>query len=326
MKALVMGGTGFIGRRLVTNLLRQHCEVTVASSGRTGGPFGVEVRTVRFDRLDSGSMKECLGGIQRYDVVFDQLCYDTMDAEKAVDVFGGRIGRYVFVSSAAVYRRTGPVARQAAGHPEEEFDPLHYTPREGNMHDLGYDEGKRTAEAYLFRNAPFPVAAARFTSVAGHDDSTLRFQRCVSAVLSGERIVIPPGGGRRNLVWVEDAGRFLAWLGLNGKEGAYNGASPQSLHAVEIARRIGDALGKRLEIERLPVEGENPFYFTPADSALSTSKAEGEGFTFTPVDHWLATEAMETVPVSSGARNYMADIIEQKEREGTRKALPRDDR
>lgn len=326
MKALVLGGTGFIGRRLVSNLLRHRCDVTMASSGRTSNPFGGEVKTVVFNRFDPRSMKELMGSLPPYDVVFDQLCYDTRDAEKSVDVFSGRTGRYVFVSSAAVYRGNEGTVKQVSEHFEEEFDPLHFRVKEGNLHTIGYEEGKRSAEAYLFQNAPFPVAAARFTSVAGHDDSTLRFQRCVSAVLSDRRIAIPPGGGRRNLVWVDDAGRFLAWLGLNGKEGAYNGASPEAMDAVEVACRMGDALGKRPEIVRLPADGENPFYFTPVDSLLSTAKAGREGFAFTPLDRWLPSEARETVPSPPGARNYMTDILEQKEREGTHHVVSRDDR
>ena len=35
MRALVIGGTGFIGRRLVEYLIKYDCEVTIATSGKT---------------------------------------------------------------------------------------------------------------------------------------------------------------------------------------------------------------------------------------------------------------------------------------------------
>jgi len=42
MKALVVGGTGFIGRRLISNLLNTGCDVTIATSGQTTNPFEKE--------------------------------------------------------------------------------------------------------------------------------------------------------------------------------------------------------------------------------------------------------------------------------------------
>lgn len=316
MNTLVLGGTGFIGRRLVARLLAQGCTVTVATTGRTETPFGDMVGDVRMNRFDTSSMKQSLPRDAHYDILFDQLCYDGGDAGRIVEVLADRIDRYVFVSSAAVYHDMENEGRRNVDHSEEDFDALSYAVQKGNMNELGYAGGKRSAEAYFFQNAPFPVAAARLTSVVGFDDSTLRFQRCVRAVLAGEIVVIPPGGGRRNLLWVEDAGRFLAWLGLNGKAGAYNAASESGVEAADIAVMIGDALGRRPHVERSASEGR-PFYFASFDSTLSVRKAEREGFHFTPLETWLPAEARAATGAGVQTRDYMTDIVNQKGRVDT---------
>ena len=283
MRALVLGGTGFIGRRLVRDLLRRDWEVTIAATGRTPDPYGADVQSVRLDRADLAALKAAVDSMGTLDVVFDQICFDPQDAQEAIDLFTGRARRYVFVSSGAVYSGGRTPYR------ESDHDPYRYPLRVGTMETLGYAEGKRSAEACLFQKAPFPVAAARFPNVLGHDDSTQRFQRHAERVRRGERIVIPPGAGRNTCVWVDDAGRFLSWLGREGKAGPYNAATPTVLDAREIAERMGRALGRAPHIVTEGEPSERSAYFG-STSLLSVEKAEGEGFRFTPLEEWFGAE------------------------------------
>lgn len=285
MKVLVLGGTGFIGRRLVDYLLKNDCDVTIATSGRSPNPFGDAVSTVIFDRHDITSFEEKLSSPPYFDVLFDQICYGPDDAEIIVETFKDRIGSYVFVSSGSVYIPLG------ADRKEEDFDPVHSPLKMGSISDLGYGEGKRNAEAYFFQKAPFPVAAARFPIVVGYDDVTTRFQGLVNSIATGKNIVIPPECGKRNYVWVEDAGRFLAWLGMNKKSGAYNAATGYKLDAIELSQSIGNALNKAPIVTSKRGDEDPSPYYAPREQTLSVEKAESEGFDFTPFQEWIVREA-----------------------------------
>lgn len=290
MKALVIGGTGFIGRRLVRQLLEADWDVTIATSGKTPSPFGADVKYLTADRFDREKGLSSLASAGSFDVLFDQQCFDADDAAAVVENFAGKIRQYVFVSSGAVYRYEDGNPQDSGMKKESDFDAKAQSIEMGKWKDIGYSAGKRNAEAYIFQKAPFPAAAARFPIVIGHDDSTHRFQKCIGEVLSRQKITIPAGGGRRTFVWADDAGRFLSWLATERKTGAYNAASDHALDALEIVQRLSRALDRNPHVERGNTQERYPFYYAPADAIVSVAKAEGEGFKFTPFDRWFATE------------------------------------
>jgi nucleoside-diphosphate-sugar epimerase len=289
MKALVMGGTGFIGRRLVHHLLKADCDVTIATSGRTPNPFEKRVRTVVFDRFETKSIESKIPSGEKFDVLFDQLVFGPDDVTGICSIFRGKIKHYVLTSSMAVYEGS------KAGFVEEDLDPTTAKAREGGIRTLGYAEGKRSAEAFLFQNAPFTVAAARFPIVLGPDDSTERLQFHVRRVMEQKPIVIPAGCGRMNYVWVEDAGRFLSWLGLGHRTGTYNAASSYTLDANELVGRIGPPLKKTPNILRDGEEGDRSPYFVEADESVNATKAERDGFAFTPFEEWFPVVVRQIV-------------------------------
>lgn len=297
MKALVMGGTGFIGRRLVDHLLKADCDVIVASSGKSGNPFGDAVSTVTMDRFELASMMDKLSSPPYFDVVFDQLGFGPSDIRNSIEVFKGRIGHYVYTSSAAVY------LDRLGLRFELDFKPEKYTEKGGEIRKLGYSEGKRRAEAILFQEAPFPVSAARFPIVIGHDDSTMRFQNHVMRVNSGDVFTIPENCGRRNYIWVDDAGRFLSWLGLNRKTGYYNAASERSLSIRELLEIIGLSIGREVKVSKGLGSENDSTYYIPEDRMLSAEKAKADGFSFTSVDEWLPKEAKLTIEKGGETHN-----------------------
>lgn len=285
MKALVLGGTGFIGRRLVDHLLKENCDVTLGTSGRSPNPFGDAVNAVAVDRFSVSSLEEKLSSPPYFDVLFDQICFGPDDAEKIIEVFGSRIGRYVFVSSGAVYDKTPDNEIS-----ENAFDPYNYVTQQGGIENLGYSEGKRSAESHLFHNAPFPVAAARFPIVVGYDDSTLRFQKLVEDVMEGNKIYIPGNGKKRNYLWVDDAGRFLYWLGSKDKVGPYNAASGYRIDAVHLVELVGEVLGVSPEIVAEKGSAHITPFYAVEEKILVPDKAETEGFSFTAFKDWIRNE------------------------------------
>ena len=110
MKTLVLGGTGFVGRRLVEILTADGAGVTVLNRGVT--PVGLPPGVARLvaDRSDATSTRAALAGTE-WDAVFDvsgvaKVAGGT-DPGDLADLLAGRIGRYVYVSSQSLYRMTG---------------------------------------------------------------------------------------------------------------------------------------------------------------------------------------------------------------------------
>lgn len=278
-----MGGTGFIGRRLVANLLSGGHEVALATSGKSTNPFGNKVSTITVDRFSGESLSRAFSGDGYYDVAFDTIGYRSIDVKNSLDALDGKTGKYVYISSAAVYAGSSGVLT------EDHFDPAKLENSESGL-EKTYHEGKQVSEAYIVRNASVPYAIARFPNVMGYDDSTMRFQEHISRLMNGEEFHFQEPEGRRNCVWVEDAGKFLEWLGTTANEGIFNGACPDALKASGFIGKMAEALGTN---PRLTYGGEksNSRYSAITDFILSVKKAEERGFRFHETSEWIGKEA-----------------------------------
>lgn len=101
LRLLVIGGTSFVGRAVVTAALHRGHRVTTFNRGRTGHDVD-GVRAMRGDRTDA----ECLAELaeHNFDAVIDpggQVPVHVLDATRALRKSAPF---YAFVSSAAVYR------------------------------------------------------------------------------------------------------------------------------------------------------------------------------------------------------------------------------
>jgi nucleoside-diphosphate-sugar epimerase len=109
VNSLVLGGTGFVGRRLVEVLVAEGNPVTVLNRGVTPVELPPRVDRLVADRSDPASMRSALA-TSDWDAVFDisgvvKVAGGT-DAGDIADLLAGRVGRYVYVSSQSLYRMT----------------------------------------------------------------------------------------------------------------------------------------------------------------------------------------------------------------------------
>src|SRR5690349_21906061 len=106
MKVLVIGGTLFIGRKLVDELLKGGHEVAVLHR-KPKHDLGRRVENIMADRNDPDAVRDALVG-RRFEVIFDNA-YDwergttAAQVEAAVRAAGDRLSRYIFMSSVAAY-------------------------------------------------------------------------------------------------------------------------------------------------------------------------------------------------------------------------------
>jgi len=282
MKILVLGGTGFIGRVLVKYLLDDGHEVSIGSSGKTEVQFNGKIKYIHLDRFNSSSVLEKIRDMGHLDLVYDQLAYRVRDVKGIMEILNENTDRYVFTSSVAVYSDRSGILE------EEIFDPYDFKIDE-QLSEKSYADGKRNVEAYVFQNAEVAVASARFPSILGNGDSTLRFQDHLKRINEGKKFWAPETSGKRNYTWVDDAGRFLAWLGLTKKNGSYNGASSQNFDIRSFLCLMGSAMGKTVSFESENQQCKSRYY-REEDFILSTKKASREGFTFTDTEKWMRQE------------------------------------
>ena len=110
MRTLVLGGTGFVGRRLVEVLAAEGAGVTVLNRGITSVELPPGVARLVADRSDAASMRAALARTE-WDAVFDvsgvaKVAGGT-DPGDLADLLAGQVSRYVYVSSQSLYRMTG---------------------------------------------------------------------------------------------------------------------------------------------------------------------------------------------------------------------------
>jgi nucleoside-diphosphate-sugar epimerase len=101
---LYIGGTGTISAACVRRSIEQGDEVTVLNRGsaRRGLPGGV--RELVADVRDADAVRRAVAGAE-FDVVAEFLAFTPEHVQQDLDLFEGRTGQYVFISSASAYEK-----------------------------------------------------------------------------------------------------------------------------------------------------------------------------------------------------------------------------
>jgi 2'-hydroxyisoflavone reductase len=100
MDVLVIGGSVFLGRAVVSEALAAGHRVTVFNRGRSGvAPQGV--RQLVGDRTAPADLEQLRG--RRFDLVIDTCGYVPADVAGAAEMLAATCGHYVFVSSINAY-------------------------------------------------------------------------------------------------------------------------------------------------------------------------------------------------------------------------------
>lgn len=279
--ALILGGTQFVGKRLVQLLLDEGIEVTIATRGMTSDPFGDQVTRLHISREDSESLKQAFED-KAWDVVYDQTCYSSQEALDTLKALDGKIKKYVFTSSQAVYDF-------GTNHKEENFNPLEFTPtlkgRGEYIGYVGYQEAKRAAEAILFQKAQVPVVAVRFPIIIGKDDYTNRLKFHVEHVKNEKAMFIEHPDFRYSFIDSEEAAKFLLSIATSDYQGSINPGSSEDISLRELVTFIEEHTETKAKLQ---ADGEPSPYNLPGSWSVDTSRAISLGYRFTALDKLLA--------------------------------------
>ncbi len=238
MRVLFIGGTGFISAAVSRRAVAEGIDLYLLNRGTRGAaPPGCHTLTADIHKPEE--VRAALRGL-RFDAAVDWVAYTPEDIERDLSLFRGRVGQYVFISSAAAYQKP------PAHHVITEETPL------ANPF-WGYARGKIACEERLARarvEEGFPATVVRPShtyetnfpvAVGGGGTYTLaeRMRRGLPVVVHGD------GTSLWTVTHAEDFARaFVGLLGHREAVGqAFHITSDEVLTWDEIYRGIADALG-----------------------------------------------------------------------------------
>ncbi|MEI5907046.1 NAD-dependent epimerase/dehydratase family protein [Bacillus spongiae] len=288
MKILVLGGTRFFGKKLVTRLLDEGHEVTIATRGKTADPFNDKVNRIVMDREDHESLKLAVGS-QHWDIVYDNICYSPQAAASACEVFAGKVKHYILTSTLSVYEFGQEKLT------ENSFDPYSYPIKLGKRTDFSYGEAKRLAEAVFFQQANFSVSAVRFPIVLGPDDYTKRLHFHIEQIKQEKPIGIPNKEAEMSYISSDEAAKFLHWLSHNHLSGPINACSKGELSLREILTFIEKEVEMKAIVREETIEENRSPFGIPNTWCMDSSKAQKAGYEFQRIESWFPALIHEIV-------------------------------
>jgi nucleoside-diphosphate-sugar epimerase len=151
LRVLFIGGSGIISSACCQLAVERGIDLTVLNRGETTHrPVPPQATVLRGDIREPASVRAALGD-RDFDVVVDWVAFTTGHVQSDIDLFRGRTGQYVFISSASAYQT--PPARV----PVVESTPLR------NPY-WQYSRDKIACEDLLvaaYRDAGFPATIVR---------------------------------------------------------------------------------------------------------------------------------------------------------------------
>jgi nucleoside-diphosphate-sugar epimerase len=237
-RVLVIGGTQFIGRLMVNQLLREGHEVYILHR-KPRHQFSKRVHNLVGDRNDAATVRKAVGTVQ-FDAVYDNV-YDwqhgttSAQVEATAQIFEGRVGRYIFMSSVAAY---------GDGLNHHEGDAL-----ASDDHPSIYARNKAMSERALFRmhqRSGFPVITLRPPFVYGPENPFYREAFFWDRFRAGRPVILPSEGHRlMQFVYVKDlVDAAVRMLGLPNVVGhAFNIANPRAVTQHELCLDLARTAG-----------------------------------------------------------------------------------
>ncbi len=103
LKVLFIGGTGIISSACSALAIEQGMDLYLLNRGNTPRPAPEGAKVLRGDIREAGSARSALAG-HTFDAVVDWIAYTPEHVEADLELFRGRTGQYIFISSASAYQ------------------------------------------------------------------------------------------------------------------------------------------------------------------------------------------------------------------------------
>ncbi|WP_328678605.1 SDR family oxidoreductase [Streptomyces sp. NBC_00322] len=296
MRLLILGGTAFVGRAVVESALARGWEVTVFHRGRHEAPAGAA--TLLGDRTAPDGLAALAEG--EWDVVVDTWSAAPSAVRDAARLLAGRVGRYVYVSSASVYAWP-----PAAGY--DETSPV--VESSADAGDVPYAEAKRGGELAAVRSFGEDRALlVRAGLIIGPGENIGRLPWWLGRIARGGPVLTPgPRDTPLQYIDVRDLADWMLQAAERGLSGPYNLVSEQGHTTIgELLEACGRATGLVPELRWTPAEAilaagiqpwtDLPIWIPQAEQpelynavhGVGVAKAVGAGLRCRPVGETVA--------------------------------------
>jgi nucleoside-diphosphate-sugar epimerase len=282
---LVIGGSYFLGRIFCTLASRSgEFDLTLVNRGRYPMTHLPGLREFHCDRHDPLGLSQLPG--EEYDAVVDLCAYAPGDIASQLDSLPGRAKRYILVSTADVYARSGGA--------KDEDSPLMAEPGSGAAAEYTWHKRlleKELAEESALRGLETVLLRPAF--IYGPYNYAPRESWYIEKIVKGQPLPVPTdAAGRFQLVYVKDAAEaIMACVRQEAAaQQAFNLAAPEILDYgsfIETLRAVSDRPFTTAEItvedsfrEGVPL----PFPLTEEESELFSGEKITRllGLTYTP--------------------------------------------
>lgn len=297
LKLLLIGGTGVISSATTRLAVERGLDVTVLNRGASATrplPEGAEL--VRADVRDPASVRAALGD-REFDAVVDWVAFTPEHVQTDLDLFAGRTGQYVFISSASAYQT-----------PPERLPVTESTPLRNPFWQ--YSRDKIACEDLLvraYRDSGFPATVIRPSHT--YDRTLVPLDggwTAVERMRQGKEVVVHGDGTSLwTLTHHEDFARGLVpLLGHPRTVGeAFHITSDDVLTWNQVVRALGAAAGVEPRVVHVPSEA-----IAAADpewgAGLLGDKAHSMVFDTTKLRR-LVPDFAATIPFEQGAREIV---------------------
>ncbi|CAN5549638.1 SDR family oxidoreductase [soil metagenome] len=297
MKVLFIGGTGKISSACSPLAVERGIDLYLLNRGQTDRPIPEGAHLLNGDIRDKASVQAAIEG-HKFDAVVNWIAFTPEHIETDIELFSGRTGQYVFISSASAYQ-TPPV-----NLPATESTPL------DNPNWL-YSRNKIACEERLmqeYRTKKFPITLVRPSHT--YDKTLLPMQggwTAIDRMRKGKKILVHGDG---TSLWVlthhkDFAKGFVPLLGNNRAIGeAFHITSDEILNWNQIHEILGQAAGAPpLQFVHVPSALINAF--DPVWGAgLLGDKTNSMFFDNTKIKR-IAPDFACTIPFAQGAEEMI---------------------
>jgi nucleoside-diphosphate-sugar epimerase len=317
-RALILGGTGLVGRAAARRLLAAGWQVDVTGRDPTRNTVA-EARFVPADRQDEDELRAAVGG--GVDLLVDCICYTAAEARVLVPLLGD-VGSTVLISSKAVYvddagRHSNSDEPPSFGAPVSEAQPT-LPPGDGDYRTReGYGANKVAAERVLLDSGR-PVSVLRPSKIHGEGAAPPREWIFVKRVLDRRPVVLLAhrGAGVDHPTAASNIAALIETVADEPGARILNSADPDAPSGLEIARTIArhldhewdEILVDGAEVGRHPWDKLPPFILdVTAAHALGYVPAGDYATTVVEEIDWLVAGHEPDPEFFAGLFDYAAE-------------------
>ncbi len=316
MKILIIGGTRFLGRHLVSAALTDNHNVTVFHRGTTESNLAGNVEVILGNRdFDLAKLSN-----EKWDLCIDTCGYHPNQVQTLVDVIREKVDRYVFISSISVYSDVSVKGVDESAPLEQltetQLEKANAIAGSGEGSAFSYGEMygglKALCETTAEQMMTGRVAVIRPGLIVGAYDYTDRFTYWVTRIANGGEVLLPsPPTKAVQIIDVRDLAEWIIKLAESGATGIFNATGlPGGVSMETFISECKSVSGSDAEFTWVDEEflsGEGVKAWSELPLWLPESAASHAGFMFVNIDKALSS-GLKFRPLGLSIRDTLAWI------------------